>query len=248
MEEREEDWRGALYERSFDDSMRGLERRRLADETFGVLAVEAELAQLYIVEGADQLGRGEVQDITLRATIAAYERFAAALRATTLSVVLGLGGNTGDTRAILRQAVEALGEVLRGVRVAPLYETAPVGVLDQPVFLNTAVAGEFSGEAYALLDAIHVIEARYGRNRAKEMRWGPRTLDIDVLFAGGVMLGDEALTVPHPRLRERRFALEPMVALEPDARDPATGEYYRDVLARLPPQGVVRISDGDWAK
>jgi 2-amino-4-hydroxy-6-hydroxymethyldihydropteridine diphosphokinase len=170
-------------------------------------------------------------------------------------IVLGLGSNRGaalgrDSRFILNGAISALGEVLSGLRRASLYETEPLHIINQPRFLNTAVAGFYSGSPGELLETIHIIEAGFGRDRSREQRWGERTLDIDILLFGDRIIsensGEEtdrmsALEIPHPRLCERRFALLPLVELLPDARDPRTGIPFQAILEGLPPQGRITL-------
>ena len=147
---------------------------------------------------------------------------------------VGVGANLGDPRATLAAAVAALGELGEVRAVSPLYETDPVGLEDQPVFLNGAVALATSLDPYALLDALLAIEARFGRERT--VRWGPRTLDLDLLAMDGVELDDPGLTVPHPRLAEREFALRPLADVAPGLL--VDGVAVAERLAALPPQGV----------
>ena len=149
-------------------------------------------------------------------------------------VVLGLGSNLGDSRRIVLEAVTALRQVLVKLRVASLYETAPLYVTDQGRFINTAVAGLYSGSPRELLSRIHEIEACFGRDRSKERRWGERTLDIDILLFGDLVVSEADLQIPHPRLKERRFALEPLLELLPDAAEPGTGIPYRKICDALP--------------
>ena len=171
--------------------------------------------------------------------------------------MLGLGSNLGDSRLIICGAVRELEEVLTKLRRASLYETDPLGVKDQGKFLNTAVAGFYPGaenasSARELLAAIHRIEAKFGRDRKRERRWGERFLDIDILLFGGLAinesnleepnLNEPYLTIPHPRLKERRFALEPLLELLPYAAEPGSGLSYRSVLDALPDQGVRKIA------
>jgi 2-amino-4-hydroxy-6-hydroxymethyldihydropteridine diphosphokinase len=154
-------------------------------------------------------------------------------------VVLGLGSNKGDRRRTLEGAIAALGELLEDPRRAPFIETDPVPPSDQGRFLNTALAAYCRFSPRELLEALHRIEAAFGRDRAGEARWGARTLDIDILLFGDRVLSEPPeLEIPHPRLRERRFALEPLVALLPEARDPLSGAPYKTILAELPPQGI----------
>jgi 2-amino-4-hydroxy-6-hydroxymethyldihydropteridine diphosphokinase len=152
--------------------------------------------------------------------------------------VLGLGSNQGDSRRILEGVITALGGVLGDIRRASFIETEPLYVTDQGRFLNTAVAGFYAGTPRELLDTLHRIEASFGRDRARERRWGERPADIDILLLGDLVFSDSSLEIPHPRLRERRFALIPLLELLPGARDPRTGRSYRDILEGLPPQGI----------
>ena len=147
---------------------------------------------------------------------------------------VGMGANLGDARATLAAAVDALRELGEVRAVSPLYETDPVGLEDQPVFLNGAVALATSLDPHELLDALLAIEARFGRERT--VRWGPRTLDLDLLAMDGVELDDPRLTVPHPRLVEREFALRPLADIAPGLL--VGGVAVADRLAALPPQGV----------
>ena len=163
-------------------------------------------------------------------------------------VVLGLGSNMGDSRRVVLDAVTALGQILTAVRRASLYETDPLYVTEQRSFINTAVTGFFSGSPRELLSCIHRIEASFGRDRRGEQRWGQRILDIDILLFGECRKifpaeNEPELEIPHPRLAERRFALQPLLELLPDASEPGTGLLYRDICARLPPQGVKLVSE-----
>jgi 2-amino-4-hydroxy-6-hydroxymethyldihydropteridine diphosphokinase len=129
---------------------------------------------------------------------------------------LGLGSNLGDRRAFLRQAIEAL-DTTPGMTVAAVsdvYETDPVGGPDQDPFLNLVVAVDTVLGPRRLLGLCHQLEA--GAHRVREERWGPRTLDVDVLWIDGYTSDDPELTVPHPRLWERRFVLAPLSELAPE--------------------------------
>ncbi len=150
----------------------------------------------------------------------------------TLRAVVGVGANLGDRLATMRAAVTELARVARVERTSRVYATAPVGGPPQPEYFNAAVLVVFEGTPHALLDALLAIEARHGRERAE--RWGPRTLDLDVLWIEGLAVDDPRLEVPHPRLHERAFALAPLLEVVPDARDPRTGAVY------VAPAGAVR--------
>ncbi len=160
-----------------------------------------------------------------------------------LDVVIGLGANLGSPEATLRQAVADLGAIGQLESVSALYLSAPVGGPPQPDFLNAAVRLSYSGSALELLGQALRIERQAGRERRE--RWGPRTLDLDILWIRGVRLRVEGLAVPHPRLLERTFALRPLLDVAPDAADPVGGLLYRDVLGRLSTAGIQRLR-GDW--
>jgi 2-amino-4-hydroxy-6-hydroxymethyldihydropteridine diphosphokinase len=145
-------------------------------------------------------------------------------------VVLGLGANLGDRLGALRRAVALLaasGELAVAAR-SSVYETAPVGPA-QPSFLNAAVAVRTRLSLAALLERALGVERALGRVRPDAVRWGPRTIDVDLLWAEGETRDTGDLVVPHPRLRERPFALVPLVEVAPDACDPRTAERYADL-------------------
>lgn len=132
---------------------------------------------------------------------------------------LGLGSNMGDRLRYLRDAVATLAEV-GPTRVSPVYETAPVGGPDdQGPYLNLAVELRTDRSARDLLGICHRLEAAAGRVR--DVRWGPRTLDVDVLWVGGTTVAEPDLEVPHPRMWERRFVMAPLHDLAPDLFDQA---------------------------
>lgn len=124
---------------------------------------------------------------------------------------LGLGSNLGDRRDHLRGAVASLPDV---VAVSDVYETDPVGGPEQGRFLNLVVELDTDLDPHTLLGVCHRIESAAGRVR--DVRWGPRTLDVDILWIEGVTVDTPDLQVPHPRMNERRFVLEPLAELAPD--------------------------------
>jgi 2-amino-4-hydroxy-6-hydroxymethyldihydropteridine diphosphokinase len=137
---------------------------------------------------------------------------------------VGLGGNLGDREETLRRAV-ALIAAVEGVdllAVSELRETDPVGVVDQPRFLNGALKAETMLSPEALLDALLGIERELGRTRGTE-RWGPRTVDLDLLLYDDEIVDEPGLQVPHPHVHERRFVLEPLAELDPDLEIPGRG-------------------------
>jgi 2-amino-4-hydroxy-6-hydroxymethyldihydropteridine diphosphokinase len=136
---------------------------------------------------------------------------------------VGIGANLGPREETLRRAVELLGsaEGVEVVAVSELRETDPVGVIDQPPFLNGAVSVGTTRSPRALLDLLLEIERSLGRERVE--RWGPRVVDLDLLVYGNEVVDEPGLRVPHPRLHERRFALEPLADLNPELEIPGRG-------------------------
>lgn len=122
-----------------------------------------------------------------------------------------MGSNVGDRRTILREAVAAVPEL---VAVSPVYETDPVGGPEQGPFLNIVVELETGRTPQELLELCHELEQAAGRVRA--VRWGPRTLDVDVLLVGDLVVDDDNLSVPHPRMAQRNFVMTPLFDLAPD--------------------------------
>ena len=141
-----------------------------------------------------------------------------------VTALIGLGGNLGDVRARLAAAIDALGRV-PGVSVGArsrFYRTPPWGNVDQPDFVNAAVAVDTAMGPHDLLDVLLATEHDFGRVRDGE-RWGPRTLDLDLLAYGDRTIDDERLTVPHPRIAERAFVLLPLADIAPTLTLPGIG-------------------------
>ena len=137
-------------------------------------------------------------------------------------VFLALGANLGDPKTQIISAIEMLRKVLTNLRVAALYQSKPIGPADQPDYLNTAVTGWTRLSPEALLDQCQAIEHAHQRERNE--RWGPRTLDIDILFFGDQQIQNERLTIPHPELFNRAFVVVPLLDLIPSATTP-TGDH-----------------------
>jgi 2-amino-4-hydroxy-6-hydroxymethyldihydropteridine diphosphokinase len=137
---------------------------------------------------------------------------------------IGVGANLGDREATMRSALAALDATtgVRVVAVSSFVETEPVGYLDQPRFLNAAAAVETELDARGLLDALLSVERELGRTRDGP-RYGPRTIDLDLLLFGDERLDEQGLTVPHPRLHERQFVLDPLAELDPELAVPGVG-------------------------
>jgi 2-amino-4-hydroxy-6-hydroxymethyldihydropteridine diphosphokinase len=144
---------------------------------------------------------------------------------------VGLGANLGPREVTLLRAADLLAAAdgVDVVAVSQLRETEPVGVVEQPPFLNGAVALDTSLTARALLDLLLEIERSLGRVRGE--RWGPRTIDLDLLVYGDERVDEDGLHVPHPRLHERRFALEPLAELDPELQIPGLGSVSALIAA-----------------
>jgi len=142
-----------------------------------------------------------------------------------VDVVIGLGSNLGDRLDHLRAAVSELGQRFEVRGRSRIYETAPVGP-PQPDYLNAAIRLETSTSLEEVLADLMAIELQHGRVRSAALRWEARTLDLDILWAQGVVLSTPTLTVPHAHLTERAFALRPLLDVAPDAIDPRTGAVF----------------------
>jgi len=147
---------------------------------------------------------------------------------------IGLGANLGDAAGTLRQAVIALGqrEDVAVRRMSRCYRTPAWGREDQPDFVNAVALLETRLSPRALLDLLLAVEADFGRHRIDGERWGPRTLDLDLLLYGDAVIDEPGLRVPHPHLHERAFALVPLLEVMPDARIPGYGDA-RDAVSVL---------------
>lgn len=155
--------------------------------------------------------------------------------------LIAFGGNIGDARATLARAVQVFadGRSVRLLARSSDYRTPPWGITDQPPFINACIAVETALAPHDLLARAHRVEREFGRDRAHEQRWGPRTLDIDILAYGDTALHDPDLTLPHPRLSERAFVLVPLAEIRPDSM--IGGRTPRDMLASLDRTGIERL-------
>lgn len=155
---------------------------------------------------------------------------------------VGLGSNLGDSRRAVSSALSALAalSVDGAVRCSSLYETPPWGVLEQPSFINAAASFDTSLAPLDLLQALLAIERAAGRVR-NGTRWGPRTLDLDLLHMQNVVFNDERLVLPHPRIVERAFVLLPLCELEPELDLPAVGRVA-ELLERVACSGCVKLA------
>ncbi len=158
---------------------------------------------------------------------------------------IGLGSNVGDPAANLEQALTRLAERVTIERVSSAYLTDPVGLRAQPRFLNAVVRVRTDLAARELLAVMTRIEDEMGRQR--DVRFGPRTIDLDLLLYGDATRRDPDLSLPHPRMAERRFVLVPLAEIAPETRVPPDGRTAAELLSRLPAsQGVDRIDLEGW--
>jgi 2-amino-4-hydroxy-6-hydroxymethyldihydropteridine diphosphokinase len=161
-------------------------------------------------------------------------------------VYIGIGSNLGDREFLVRKAVEALRQLPQTnvSGVSSLYDTEPVGETEQPPFLNAVAWIETELPARDLLWQMLLIERRMGRVRAK--RWGPRPIDLDLLFYDTELIDEPDLKVPHPEAHRRAFVLLPLLELDPHFRHPVTGETVRRMIQKLPPNPPVRKLGRFW--
>jgi 2-amino-4-hydroxy-6-hydroxymethyldihydropteridine diphosphokinase len=158
-------------------------------------------------------------------------------------VVIALGGNVGDVRAVFPRAIGAICGMAQAVLLARSsdYRTPPWGDEDQPAFINACIRIETELDPHALLYTLKKVETRFGRDRSKERRWGPRTLDLDMIAYDDERIADADLTLPHPRLFERAFVLVPLTEIDPDrsiagrTASEALAALVVDRIERLPP-------------
>jgi 2-amino-4-hydroxy-6-hydroxymethyldihydropteridine diphosphokinase len=167
---------------------------------------------------------------------------------------IALGANllspAGPPEATLAAAAQRLAAFGRIAARSSLYSTAPVGFRDQPRFANAVVALETQLSPQELLEGVLSIELEFGRDRAASPPNGPRTLDLDILFHGDMVLSESGLEIPHPRLAARAFVLVPLNEIAPDLRDPRSGKTVTEMLESLPdraaPDAVARIESALW--
>ena len=160
-------------------------------------------------------------------------------------VFVGLGANVGDRVGQLRGAVRALEGFVTVERVSSLWLTEPVGLREQPPFLNAALRGRTTLEPRMLLTAMAEVEDRMGRRR--DVANGPRTIDLDLLLYDDLVADEPGLTLPHPRMSERRFVLAPLAEIAPEVRPRLHGPSVAELLAALPEvEAVERTEHPEW--
>lgn len=158
---------------------------------------------------------------------------------------IGLGGNVGDVAQAFRFAIERLGDEpgIANIVLSPVYATAPWGGIEQDRFLNAVAVFDTMLPPHELMDLLLQVEREAGRDRSRETRWGPRRLDLDLLLHDDAVIVADGLQLPHPRLRDRAFALVPLLDAWPDAAIPGIGPA-RQALDALDPADVAAVIAG----
>ena len=159
----------------------------------------------------------------------------------THTVYIALGTNLGERLDNLRAALDTMAPDVTVLAESHVYETAPWGFEDQPAFLNMAVKAETDLEPEALLKYLKQIEAELGRE--KSVRWGPRLIDLDILFYDDLIIDTPPLVIPHPRLHERGFVLVPLSDIASKFIHPVFGSHVKELLAEIDTEGIIRFSD-----
>jgi 2-amino-4-hydroxy-6-hydroxymethyldihydropteridine diphosphokinase len=156
--------------------------------------------------------------------------------------LIAFGGNVGEARATIASAIATFcdGQDVKLLKRSSDYQTPPWGVEDQPPFINACILIETALPPRELLARGQMVERLFGRDRTRETRWGPRTLDIDLIDYGGEIIDESDLTLPHPRALERAFVLVPLAQIVPDWR--IEGVAVRDALAQLDAGGIQRLT------
>jgi len=159
---------------------------------------------------------------------------------------IGLGSNLGEREHLIRSAAEGLDLLpdTKLVRISSLYDTKPVGDLEQPIYLNAVALVLTDLDPSRLLWNLHLIESKLGRKRLR--RWEPRPIDLDLLFYGDAVIDEPGLTVPHPEAHKRAFVLVPMNELVPDLVHPVLGKSIEELLSSLKLGGSVKRKGRFW--
>lgn len=159
------------------------------------------------------------------------------------TVFIALGSNLGDRLSNLREAIAALPPLVQPEMCSPVYETPPWGYTDQPRFLNQVIRAQTDLEPLALLDHLKKVEGRIGRKQT--FRYGPRVIDLDILFYDDLVLEASGLDIPHPRLPGRAFVLLPLAQIDPELRHPLLGLTVRELLGEVDSQDIEWYAPGE---
>jgi 2-amino-4-hydroxy-6-hydroxymethyldihydropteridine diphosphokinase len=160
---------------------------------------------------------------------------------------IGLGSNLGDKKSNIQKVIDIIREkkILKEIKVSSLFLTEPVGKKEQPDFLNLVIKGKTELGPFELLSSLLEIENNLGRKRKE--KWGPRQIDLDILFYGDIILNQENLVIPHPELPNRRFVLVPLMELSPDLKHPLLNKNIRQLLKDTKDQSKVEPYGGIYA-
>lgn len=224
--------RSVSYADVFEDC-----KKMVEGEPYKLLEAVAQQLAAQILQKYDLIEEVTIEVIKERPPIVGFDGTAAVeiTRKQKRNIVyISLGTNIGDREGFLNAAIEELksNSSLAVSRISSIYETKAVGLVDQADFLNQVVEVRTSLTKYELLDLIQRIEYKQGRDRI--IRWGPRTLDIDILMYNNEMNNDEKLLIPHPRMVERAFVLVPFVEIAQATQVPGTGKTVRELLDEIP--------------
>ncbi len=158
--------------------------------------------------------------------------------------IIALGSNVGDRLTYLKKALNSIqwrGTILK---ISPLYETSPYGFVDQPYFLNAVLLMETHLSAEQLLSELKHIEEEVGRKQ--RIRWGPREIDLDIIFYNHLQLESEDLTIPHADFQNRRFVLQPLADIAPDWQIPGSAQTVQQFLNICPDKTIIKLIEKDW--
>ena len=153
-------------------------------------------------------------------------------------IFLALGSNIGNRQENINQAIRFLSKEITDIKQAPIYESKAVGYEDQPDFLNTVISGYTDLSPEELLNFVKKVEKQTGR--IKRFRWGPREIDIDILFYGNLVIEKDNLIIPHPRIQERDFVLKPLCDLEPEFIHPVLKKTVLELFNNLKEKSIIR--------
>jgi dihydroneopterin aldolase/2-amino-4-hydroxy-6-hydroxymethyldihydropteridine diphosphokinase len=208
--------------------------KTMTAKTYDLIETAAQAVALGILRTFDRVRSVDIEIRKPHAPIPLpFESVSVKISRAWTKAVVALGSNIGDSRKLISKAVERFrgSDYFRGVKVSELIVTKPYGYTDQPDFLNGAMVFETVLPPHALLDFMQ--ESERLAKRTREIHWGPRTLDLDLILYGGEILSDERLTLPHPDFRNREFVLKPLCEIAPYLLDPVTKRTAAQLLARL---------------
>ncbi len=158
--------------------------------------------------------------------------------------LIAIGSNVGDRCSYLKQAVDNIQSLGDVKQVAPLYETSAYGLTDQPDFLNSVILLRTSVKPKTLLHKLKSIEVTVGRK--ERIRWGPREIDLDIIFYDDKILRTVDLSIPHPDFQNRRFVLEPLADIAPEWKSPIDGKTVLELLNNCADKTIIELVEKDW--